>query len=180
MKYIESNLEVNVLDGDLHKNQFKLLLLFFSNFLILSDTTWATIHLLSLCAAASLLRENEACSSAHQTDQEIPFRIQHGIVQPSAAATPSARTSSQFQAVIVQTQFLYTCIKDCVWTSLLGMNVNVGGSIVTMFDVQWCLVVVFGIQMFIYIKKVVFAIMFKVDVNVCRHLSWFEVTQFFA
>lgn len=103
------------------------------------------------CAASPAVvapaREAAACSSAHQTDQEIPFRLSSGIVQPSAAATPSARTSPEFQAVIVQTQFLYACIKDCVWTSLLGMNVNVGGrgwwKLVTMFDVPFVPYLVF-------------------------------------
>lgn len=79
-----------------------------------------------------------SCASAvWETSRRIHPRINRtrkfhsvsgGIVQPSAVATPSARTSPEFQAVIVQTQFLYICIKDCVWTSLLEMNANEGAA----------------------------------------------------
>lgn len=83
----------------------------------------------SRAAAADTIREERA------GERRVHPRIKRtrkfhsvsgGIVRPTAAATPSARTPPEFQAVIVQTQFLYVCIKDCVWTSLLGMNVNVG------------------------------------------------------
>lgn len=95
------------------------------------------------------------CRSCERSKRRVHPRIKptrkfhsvsSGIVQPSAAATPSARTSPEFQAVIVQTQFLYACIKDCVWTSLLGMNVNVRGrgrKPVTVFDVPFAPYLVF-------------------------------------
>lgn len=89
----------------------------------------------SHCRASMVILRCYSCYSYERSNRRVHSRIKRtrkfhsvsgGIVRSSAAETPSARTPPEFQAVIVQTQFLYTCIKDCVWTSLLGISDDAG------------------------------------------------------